>query len=46
MGLGMVLIVDAAAEGDVKAALAAAGERVHTVGRVVPGSGAVAYERA
>ena len=46
MGLGMVLIVDAAAEGDVKAALAAAGERVHTVGREVPGSGAVAYERA
>lgn len=46
MGLGMVLVVAPETEYDVKAALEAAGERVHTVGCVVPGSGAVAYASA
>lgn len=44
MGLGLVLVVDAAYADDVLAALAAAGEEVFTVGRIVSGSGAVRYE--
>ncbi|WP_251212458.1 phosphoribosylformylglycinamidine cyclo-ligase [Adlercreutzia murintestinalis] len=46
MGIGMVLMVDAADEYDVKAALEAAGETVCTIGRVAAGSGQVRYEHA
>lgn len=44
MGIGMVLIVDAETEYDVKAALEAEGERVFNIGRVVSGNGKVIYE--
>ncbi|WP_165062262.1 phosphoribosylformylglycinamidine cyclo-ligase [Adlercreutzia sp. ZJ154] len=46
MGIGAVLVVDASTEYDVKAALDAAGEKVHNIGRVVSGSGEVEYVRA
>lgn len=44
MGIGMVLIVDAAFEQEVKQALSDAGEEVYTIGRIEQGSGSVVYE--
>lgn len=44
MGLGMVLIVDAAQSDAVKTSLANQGEEYYEVGRVVAGSGAVIYK--
>lgn len=46
MGLGMVLVVDAAQADKVKASLEAAGETVYTVGHVVDGNGTVRYAQA
>lgn len=43
MGLGMVLIVDAARADEVEAALTEAGETAYRVGRIVPGEGEVRY---
>ena len=43
MGLGMVLLVDAAQADDVQAVLEEAGETVYRVGSVIAGSGQVAY---
>ncbi|WP_439139761.1 phosphoribosylformylglycinamidine cyclo-ligase [Roseicyclus sp.] len=44
-GIGMVLVVDAARADALEAELAAAGERVHRLGHVVPGAG-VSYRGA
>ncbi len=44
MGLGMVLIVDAAQAASVKSALIEAGETVSEVGRIETGTGTVRYE--
>ncbi len=44
MGLGMVLIVDAAQSDAVKASLAGQGEACYEIGRVVAGSGTVIYK--
>lgn len=46
MGIGMVLIVSAENEYDVRSALAAMGEKVHDIGRVIKGAGEVEYVRA
>ena len=43
MGLGMVLIVDAARADEVEAALTQAGETTYRVGRIVAGEGEVRY---
>jgi phosphoribosylformylglycinamidine cyclo-ligase len=46
LGIGMVLVVAADAAGRVSASLAAAGERVHEIGRVEEGERGVAWEDA
>ena len=43
MGLGMCLVCDADAVGEIRAQLERAGQTVFEVGRVVPGSGKVVY---
>lgn len=43
MGIGMILVVDAAQVDTVKQALAEEGETVFTVGTIIPGSGEVSY---
>ncbi len=43
MGLGMVLVVAADQADDVQVTLEGAGEKVSRVGRIIPGSGTVAY---
>ena len=43
MGIGMAIICDAAAADEVAAHFAAAGEKVYTIGSIVPGKGEVVY---